>query len=292
MKIYAALVVVCALGTTLGPVAVAAEAASCTELYEKAQEEKTAGHLSAALLHLRSCIDAHCAKFIRDDCARWMDQVESALPSVVFAVRRDGKDVANVDVSCDGKLLVSSLDGKAVPVDPGPHDFSFELPGFSSIQRQLLIREGERNRMIDVEFRSSATATPLPPSTNTGLGLQAKPDAPKTVVRYLPYGLTVLGALGAVGFTVFALQGNRRKGDLEHSCSPYCQAGQVDEVKTKYQLADTCLAVGLVSAGVASYLFLTNHGSQGTGSQAATTSVGFAPRPSGSGGVVQVATPF
>jgi hypothetical protein len=292
MKIDATLIVTLALAPAFSSVAVA-ESASCTAFYEKAQEEKATGHLTAALVHLRSCVDASCPKFIRDDCARWMDQVESALPSVVFAVRRDGKDVTNVDVSCDGKLMVSALDGQAVPVDPGPHDFSFELPGLPPIRQQMLIREGERNRLIDVEFRStSATAASSTPGNDGGLNLQGKPGERMTVMRYLPYGLTVLGALGAVGFTVFALQGNSRKGDLEHSCSPFCQASQVDEVKSKYQLADTCLAVGLVSAGVATYLFLTSHGGDGAGSQTTTTSVSFAPRSSGGGGVVQVATPF
>jgi hypothetical protein len=292
MKTYAILAVAFVAGTTLSSVAAATEPASCTEFYEKAQEEKTAGHLNAAFVHLRSCIEPRCPKFIRDDCARWMDQVESALPSVVFAVRRDGKDVANVDVSCDGKLLVSLLDGKAVPVDPGPHDFSFELPDLSRIHRQVLIREGERNRIIDAEFRSPSPVTPSPrPATNTGLHLQSKPGEQKMVTRYLPYGLTALGTLGAVGFTVFGVQGNSRKKDLEHSCSPYCQSSQVDEVKTKYQLADTCLAVGLVSAGVATYLFLSNHGGESAGSQGLTTAVGFAPHPSG-GGVIQAATPF
>jgi hypothetical protein len=61
-------------------------------------------------------------------------------------------------------------------------------------------------------------------------------------------------------------------------------------VKTKYLLADTFLAVGLVSAGVATYLFLTRH-SEGAGHEHAT-SIGFAPRTSGGGGVVQVFTRF
>jgi hypothetical protein len=292
MKNCAIVVVAFAIGTTYSSVATA-QFASCTEPYEKAQEEKTAGHLNAAIVHLKSCVDAHCPKFIRDDCTRWMDQVENALPSVVFAVRRDGKDVASVDISCDGKSLVSSLDGKALPVDPGPHDFVFEVPGLPPMHRQMLIREGERNRIVDVEFRGPSPAPSSASSAvDTGLQQAEKPGGEKTVMHYVPYGLTVVGVLGVAGFTVFALQGNSRKNDLEHSCSPYCQSGQVDDVKRKYQLADTCLAVGLVSAGVATYLFLADHGSEGARSQGPTTTVGFAPRPSGGGGVVHVATPF
>jgi hypothetical protein len=288
MKIYATLVVAFAVRSALSSVATAGELAACKASYEKAQEEKTAGHLNAALAHLRSCIDTSCPKFFRDDCERWTEQIESVLPTVVFVVRRDGRDVTDVEVSSDGKLLVSSLDGKVVPVDPGPHEFSFTLSGFPSITRQLLIREGERNRIIDVEFKSPLVATPLPKRASN---LQAKPSERRTSILYLPYGLAGLGALGVAGFAVLDIQGNSRKGDLEHSCSPYCQSSQVDEVKTKYLLADTCLAVGLVSLGVATYLFLTSHG-EGASQQVPQTSIGFAPRSSGGGRVVQVATPF
>jgi hypothetical protein len=65
----------------------------------------------------------------------------------------------------------------------------------------------------------------------------------------------------------------------------------VDGVKTKYVLADTCLAVGLVSVGVATYLFLTRR-SQGASDRDQPLSIGFVPRTSGAGGVVQVATQF
>lgn len=292
MRIHATLFLAFALGNALSPFAAAAELATCKASYEKAQEEKAAGHLNAALVQLKGCVDTSCPKVLRDDCARWADQVESVLPTVVFVVRRDGRDVTDVEVSCDAKPLVSSLDGKVVPVDPGPHEFSFTLPGFPTVQRQMLIREGERNRMIDVDFKSPVAATPLPrPAAKTDLDLQAKPSEPRTSMPYLSYGLAGLGALGAIGFAVLDIQGNHRKADLEHSCSPYCQSSQVDEVKTKYLLADTCLAVGLVSLGVASYLFLSSHG-EDTHGQAHSASVGFAPRPSGGGGVVLVATPF
>lgn len=287
MNIYPTLVVAFVGGASLCPIATAAESTTCADSYEKAQEEKTAGHLKAALVQLKSCIDPTCPKFIRDDCVRWMDQTESALPTVVFAVRRDGKDLTDVEVACDGEPLLSSLDGKAVSVDPGSHDFSFKVPGFAPMERQTLIREGERNRIIDVEFAHESVASP----TSTASADAGRPGERGMVARYLPYGLAGLGALGVAGFALFGIEGNSQKGDLERSCSPYCQSSQVDSVKTKYLLADTCLAVGLVSAGVATYLFLKRH-SQSAGGQDHATSIGFAPRTSGGGGVVQVSTRF
>jgi hypothetical protein len=292
MKIFSAFAAVLAGSASLYSVAAAAESTTCTDSYEKAQEEKVAGHLNAALVHLKNCIAPSCPKFVRDDCVRWMDQTESALPTVVFAVRREGKDLTDVQVSCDGKPLLSSLDGKAVPVDPGLHDFRFNVPGRDPVQRQTIVREGERNRIIEVEFGSPRQVDVSPKSTaDADAGLLAKPGERGVVARYLPYGMAGLAALGAAGFALFAIEGSNQKGELERSCSPYCRASQVDDVKTKYVLADTCLAVGIVSAGVATYLFLTRHGEK-TERHDQTTSVGFAPRTSGVGGVLQVSSPF
>jgi hypothetical protein len=290
MRIHPTFLAVFVGAASLGAVTTAAGSTMCPDSYEKAQEERAAGHLKAALVHLQSCIDPSCAKFIRDDCVRWMEQVESALPTVVFAVQREGEDLTNVEVSCDGELLMSALDGKAVPVDPGPHDFSFKVSGLAPIQRQTLVREGERNRMIAVEFsvaRERVASTTASADTN----LSAEPHPHKTIAYYLPYGLAGLGVLGGAGFALFGIQGNSQQGGLERTCSPHCQSSQVDSVKTKYWLADTCLAVGLVSVAVATYLFLTRR-SQGASDRDRAPAIGFAPRTSGAGGVVLVATPF
>src|SRR5512142_2755085 len=80
-----------ALAVVTLPAVAHADALACTDAYEKAQEAKAVGHLNATLVQLRVCVDSSCPKFIRDDCMRWLDQTEAALPTVVFAVLRDGK---------------------------------------------------------------------------------------------------------------------------------------------------------------------------------------------------------
>jgi hypothetical protein len=107
----------------------------------------------------------------------------------------------------------------------------------------------------------------------------------------LPYGLAGVGALGVAGFAVFATLGTSQKGDLERSCSPFCKTGQVDSAKTKYILADTCLGVGLVSLGVATYLLVKRHG-ESSSTRDAATSVSFIPQSSGSGGVLELSTAY
>jgi hypothetical protein len=292
MKIHSTFIVVLLASISMPSIAAAAESLTCSTAYEKAQEENTAGHLKAALVHLKSCVDPACPKFMRDDCLRWMDQAESAVPTVVFTARRDGKDLAAVAISCDGVPIVSSLDGKAVPVDPGRHNFSFTVPGLDPIARSIVIREGERNRIIEVDFKSAREDEATAMSTESATADRAaEPGQSGTVKRYLAYGLGGLAAVGIAGFAGFGIAGNNQKRDLERTCSPSCQASQVDQVKTKYVLADAFLGVGLVAAAVATYLFLTSHG-ESRDSRNDSISVGFAPRTSGAGGVVQVLAPF
>jgi hypothetical protein len=262
---------------------------TCAQAYESAQEEKATGRLRAAIEHLKTCIDPGCAQFIREDCVRWMDQAESALPTVVFSVREDGEDLTDVEIQCDHKPLTGTLDGKALPVDPGLHDFSFTVRGLAPTSRQVLIREGERNRIVNVEFSKPSVAPPSPSAGATTM-LPGETDLrPKTGA--LPYAFAGVGALGVVGFTAFALLGNSQQGELERTCSPFCQSSQVDSVKTKYLLADLSLGVGLVSLAVATYIFVKNHDANAT-SAAPETSVTFIPRSSGAGGVLQLSTSY
>jgi hypothetical protein len=293
MRTYPTFIVVFVGSAALCSIAAAAESTTCTDSYEKAQENRAASHLKAALVELKACVAPDCPKFMRDDCARWMDQVESALPTVVFAARRAGEDLTDVEVSCDGAPLVKSLDGKAVPMDPGLHEFSFNTSGSPPAHRQMLIRQGERNRIIDIAFGVVHEEAPAPPpaAASVEVNVPAQPAPPSAIMRYLPYGLAGLGVLGGAGFALFGIEGNNQRKDLERTCSPYCESSQVSSVRTKYAVADTFLAVGIVSVGVATYLFLTRHG-ESAGSSDRGTSIGFAPRTSGGGGLVQVSSQF
>jgi hypothetical protein len=123
----------------------------------------------------------------------------------------------------------------------------------------------------------------MSPSTSVKTAL----PPPRTGTNALAYGLAGVGTLGVAGFTMFAILGNNRQGELERSCAPNCQSSQVDSVRTKYMIADTCLGVGLVSLGLATYLFMTNHG-EGAPEHQQTTSISFIPQSTGAGGVLQL----
>lgn len=271
----------------------------CAEAYEKAQIEKKAGHISAAIEALTLCSGELCPRFIRKDCIQWMTESQDAQPSVVFSVRRKGVDVSSVEIACDGRVVARVADGKSVAIDPGPHVFVFRTPGARPVERRLIVREGERNRIVEADFEdvdreSSARALPRATVAQSADG-EARASGPlggeasRSRLSLRVYGFAGLGLLGVSGFTAFGLWGNSQKHDLESSCAPYCRSSQVDEVRTKYIVADTCLAVGVVSLGLATYWLVTG---QAPSSSASDTSVAVSPSRSGRGGVLNVSTAF
>jgi hypothetical protein len=284
MQRHSVAFVLAAAGFCLGTSPARAQVAACSQAYEKAQEEKAAGRLNFAIAQLKDCVDTACPKFIREDCSRWLVEAEAALPSLVFAVRRDGKDQLEVEVTCDGAVLAQALDGKAIPIDPGLHTFIIRIPGFDPVERQLLVREGERNRRVEADFRTPR-ANPFALIDQTA----AAPSGGGARRTILTYGLAGVGVLGVGGFALFAVLGRRQQSDLEHDCAPSCSSARVDSVKTKYLVADLSLGVGVAALGAATYLFLTNRGAK---ANSHATVVSFAPRTSGGGGVLELATSF
>jgi hypothetical protein len=230
------------------------ESNSCPSAYEQAQELRAAGRLREARHKLEVCVAPACSEFVRAECSRWLVEVEASLPSVVLVAKRAGKEADNVRVFCDDEPLVENLDGKAIVVDPGPHTLRFLISGMDPVSENLVFREGEKNRLITVEFASNvqpAVVSPGSPPIDA-----AKPTTQTT--KWLPYGLGGLGVLGVAGFAVLGLVGNSELAERERTCAPACSNSQVGSVRTMYHLADLSLGIGVVSLGVAGYLLITS----------------------------------
>jgi hypothetical protein len=109
---------------------------------------------------------------VRDDCARRLDELDKAQPTIVFEVKdASGRDVTDVKVTMDGKALTERLNGRPVPVDVGEHFFTFEVDVQPpvTLTRTLVLAEGEkgrRERIVLGRARASAPA-PVPPLTHS-----------------------------------------------------------------------------------------------------------------------------
>lgn len=229
--------------------------ASCGKAYEGAQEARGKAALLSSREQLLVCSRDQCPKFIRTDCAKWLEEVTSAIPSVVVAARDpDGNDLPDVRLEIDGKPVTESL-SLALDLDPGEHTLSVTAAGFEPQTQTVVLREGEQRRRVDFVMQ--------PPSSGAAAGPAAAPGAPdqiSTESAGSPLVAYILGGVGVValgGFAYFALSGESQRSDLESSCKPNCEQSKIDEVDQSFLFADISLGVGVVSLGVATYLLLS-----------------------------------
>lgn len=223
----------------------------CTPAYERAQELRLDGDLLGAREKLVTCSQTSCADFMQQDCARWLAEVDAALPSIVVRARDgSGRYLTRVKVSVDGQLLVTELDGRALPLNPGKHQLLIESEGQSPLQLELFLTEGQRGEPVEVRFEPPpAPALPSP--------APARAESPAS--RLPAYALGSLGLVGLAGFAIFAVSGTNAEDDLRASTcarTKTCTDADTDPVERKYLFADISLGVGIVALGAATYLFL------------------------------------
>lgn len=243
----------------------AAEKKACQQAYVSAQDAKQNNELVAARKELLICAQDACTDFIKQDCVKWLEEVEASMPSVVLAVKdADGNDVLDGSVFIDGEKVADKLDGAAIKLDPGPRTIVIERNG-ERVEKKVLLRQGERNRRIDIKFGGGKEQGAAPPPDDTKPPADEKPPEEETEesggTSPFAYVFTGLGVVGVGMFAVFGLQGKSDESDLDKTCSPACPEKDVDEVRSKYLLADIGLGVGVVSLGIAAILFASGGGS-------------------------------
>jgi len=128
---------------------------ACMGAFKKAREREQSGKLQQAKDLLMSCAQAPCGGFMRQQCANRYNQLESDTPSVVLIVTdATGAPRADVQVRMDGEIFARQLDGRALTVDPGMHEFSFVADGMVFGTQKVMIVQGQRNRFITAMARS------------------------------------------------------------------------------------------------------------------------------------------
>jgi len=174
-----------------------ADIQACLGASEKGQRARSAGKLREAREQFLLCSSDGCPAMVRRDCAQWQSEVIATLPSIVLGAKdRGGRDLFDVSVSVDGEPLVKKLDGKSLPIDPGPHTFKFEMAGAPPVVERALVKEGEKTRVIAVTFAIGAPATAdVPPGPGPAGDTTEKPapgpERHHTVFPWIVVGLGV-----------------------------------------------------------------------------------------------------
>jgi hypothetical protein len=135
------------------------DAKACRAAYQTGQEKEQAGHLVEASQLFVKCSDEACGTSVWQSCVAHNTQIHLTLPSVIPVVLDESGDPrVDVQVKMDGQLITSQLNGCAIPIDPGSHEFSFSTAAGVFASQKLSIAEGERNRMLTASYVAAAPA--------------------------------------------------------------------------------------------------------------------------------------
>jgi hypothetical protein len=121
----------------------------CVAAADQGQLLRDGGKYEDALVQFTSCAEDRCPTIVREQCGVWLGQVMDAMPTVVFAATdAAGNDLIQMRVIADGRPVAEVLDGRPVRLDPGPHEIRFEAPGRGSSVIDVVLRAGDKNRVV------------------------------------------------------------------------------------------------------------------------------------------------
>jgi hypothetical protein len=227
----------CLLLLASPPGARADEKGACIDASERGQVQRDQGKLLAARASFLACSRSACHPLVRADCAGWLADVEARIPSVVVSAQGpDGHDLVDVRVLLDGRPFLDRLGAQAIPVDPGQHALRFERAGSPPVALEIVLREGERRRVVAVRFRDPREAPAAAPPSG------------------IPVAPIVLGAVGLGLGGAFAGLAWSAKRDVDHlreTCAPDCAPSSVDAARAKLIAANVSLGLGLAAIGAA-----------------------------------------
>jgi hypothetical protein len=246
----------CVLGSVLGGLALhtkpcRAQSTStkneCVASYQQAQVSKQEGDLLKAQQELVSCAGAGCPDAMQADCSRWLEEVQTALPSVVFrALTPGGADIADARLVLDAQPE-RALDGRSITVNPGKHQVTVRAPHFEPLTLQVQFVEGQKLRQ-QVLTLHPITGRPLTSGSTTRTPASRSSTAERrfTVVQWVGASTAVAGVLG---LTYFGLKARAGESDLG-ACSPTCSKEAVADVRGNYIAANVSVGLGLVGLAV------------------------------------------
>ncbi len=219
----------------LSPSAVRADVSkrACVDASTDGQTLRADDELIEARDKLRVCAADPCPPVVKTYCARWLSEVEEQIPNVIVRARDTaGDDVLDAQVTIDGR---PSALGRPETLDPGEHVVVLRRANEASVEKKLLLVDGDRGRILTLEL-------PLAPGSSDG----ARSG------HGIPAGAWALGGVSLLAFgsfAVFAVEASNDLSDLRQTCSPHCTESRTSSGKTHATIADISLGVGIAAAG-------------------------------------------
>jgi hypothetical protein len=227
------------------------------QAHEQAQVLRLDGNLMDSRTTLKACSVEACPAVVQRDCVQWLDEVSAQIPTVVFEAITETGAAQKVTVKAGDQTLTQALDGRPLEMNPGYYEFHFEISGRAPKVSAVLLKQGEKNRLVTVDFRE-----PLPSTLQPALSMQdtalARP-ASRTESRPVPGSVYALGGLalvGAAAATVLGISTRTKEKNAYDDCAPRCSEERVDDIQQWALATDVSIGVALVAAVSAVVLYI------------------------------------
>jgi hypothetical protein len=221
-----------------------ADTQACIASAERGEQLRRDGHLHEAQGAFIACQRAECPNAIVKDCTRWLEETQRSQPTVVVrALDPRGHEVTDVTLSIDGSRV--ALDGRAIPLDPGHHALRVDWSGGPPTTLDLLAREGEHERLVDVQLRAAVTTEP------------------RAETSHVPWPAWILGGAGlvaiGVGASLWAVGLNERA-QLFDTCgiTRVCTNDDKASAQSKLIAGDVTFFAGVTLVVVGSIWLIAN----------------------------------
>jgi hypothetical protein len=218
--------------------------------YEEAQRRQLKGALLEAREQALECANAACPAEVVSFCSDIANDLDNTIPTIVVAVTdHEGKNVAGARLVVDGKEPGRPLDGRPVPLDPGPHRLRLvpSSPDAEPAELDVTLHAGERNRRIEARLANRKAKKREDASSSSGSG-----SSSLTVAAAIVFGV------GGTGLVVGAVTGGMalaEDSNLADLCDtpttcPVEEQGRIDRAKSLGVASTTAFVIGAAGAAV------------------------------------------
>lgn len=226
----------------------------CVLAFGESQRSRSDGKLLAARRLFVTCAREHCPEVTKRPCRKWLQEIEALVPSIIVQAKAGtGEDVVDVRVLLGDKVVKERLDGRPLELDPGTYTLRLEHPPDHPVEQRLLVVQGQRNRLVQVQLGTTPGGEPTQPSS-TALDADEVDEAGVSPLVWL--GLGVAG----VGVIVGAITGgvaSSNYSELEEQCANEgCTQDEIDAGELPAHISTASFVVAGVGAvvGVVSLL--------------------------------------
>lgn len=181
---------------------------ACIAASERGQSQRDEGKYREARDAFLECAQVNCPRVVAQSCTKWLRELDETIPTLVLGARDErGNDLTAVVVTLDGAPFATELDGKPIFVDIGPHVLRFQREGAEAVEQRLVVRAGEKARVVTVSLPSTEAIPVVPAPDRTDNA--PRESAPILLPRLATASIVGLGSLAAAATGLaFVLKSN------------------------------------------------------------------------------------